>query len=121
MTDECLKIVMWDIETHFYNGGLCSESTVRYYTVQNCTLEKAKHVQNVHVTTAVVNHTAIKISTNVDYTGVEEKKREDSSDRQIVSVQFDVENSNVLKGTQEKYNLLYDSDSGMSFFILMSA
>ena len=43
--------------------------------VQNCTLEKCQHLQNVPVTTSVVNHTAIKIGTNVDYTGVAEKKR----------------------------------------------
>ena len=96
---------------------MCSETCVPVSTmVQNCTVEKCQHLQNVPVTTSVLNHTAIKIGTDVDYTGVAEKKKEDSSDHQIVSVQFDVENLNVLKGTGEEYDLLYDSDSEMSFF-----
>jgi len=55
---------------------MCSEKCVPVSTmVQNCTLEKCPHLQNVPVTTSVVNHTAIKIGTNVDYTGVAEKKK----------------------------------------------
>ena len=59
--------------------------------VHNGIFEKGRCVQNLPIITAVGSHTAIKIGINVKYTEVDGNKKVDSSDHQIVIVQFDVE------------------------------
>ena len=70
--------------------------------VHNGIFEKGQCVQNLPIITAVGSHTAIKIGINVKYTEVDGNKKVDSSDHQIVSVQFDLEYLNDLKRMLEE-------------------